>query len=89
MSISLLEQETIIIFNRAEKKAEVFTYAPTMKRRLKELAADFEEVRQIGDNENGGETYILPKNLITIRRPRKQLTKKEKTGLASRFGSSV
>ena len=44
MSISLLEQETIILFNRAEGEAEVFTYEPTLKRRLDDMADTFAEV---------------------------------------------
>ena len=91
MTLSLLEQETIILFNRAEKEAEVFTYDPTMKRKLKEIAADFEEVRQTEDNGAGGVTYTLPKNLISVRRPRpkRKLTEKEKAELALRFGNGL
>ena len=80
MSISLLEQETIILFNRAEGEAEVFTYEPTLKRRLDDMADTFAEVRRVSENGAGGITYMLPKKLITVRKPRpkKELTEEER-----------
>ena len=80
MSISLLEQETIILFNRAEGEAEVFTYEPTLKRRFDDMADTFAEVRRVSDNGAGGITYMLPKKLITVRKPRpkKELTEEER-----------
>lgn len=87
MSISLLEQETIVLFNRAEGEAEVFTYEPTLKRRLDDMADTFAEVRRVSDNGAGGITYMLPKKLITVRKPRpkKELTEKDKKERADRL----
>lgn len=80
MAISLLEQETIILFNRAEGEAEVFTYEPTLKRRLDDMVNTFTEVKRVSDNGAGGITYTLPKKLITVRKPRpkKELTDEER-----------
>lgn len=86
--ISLLEQETIILYNRAEQTAEVFTYEPALKRKLSTMAKEYEEVTvNSTDNGMGGATYILPKKLITIRKPtkKKKLTEEERQALTSRL----
>ena len=86
--ITLLEQETIILYNRAEKAAEVFTYEPSLKRKLAAMEKEYEEViLSEADNGLGGATYIVPKKLINIRKPAKKrpMSEEEKNKLVSRL----
>lgn len=87
--LSLTEQETVILYNRADKRAEVFTYEPSLKRKLGELAEKYpdEVILANPDNGSGGVAYMVPKKLINIRQPRhkKELTEEEKKELAERL----
>ena len=72
MTVSLLEQETIILWNRAEKEVEVFTYEPRLKTKLNKMVKEDKSVScKVKNNGEGGATYILPKNYIQIRKPPK------------------
>lgn len=66
-SLSLLEQETCINFNRAESMAEVYTYEPSLKRKLAKLERTCDAVRLIGSDGTGAVCYELPKNFVTVR----------------------
>jgi len=85
--LTLLEQETIILYNRAENQAEVFTYDPKTKTRLKKLAAANEEVKLADDNGHGGLTFTMPKELISFRSPtkRKPISEEEKAERTKRL----
>lgn len=70
MKPTKLEQETIILFNEAEKEASIYTYNGKLKRRLEELSREFpEQVWLKNDDGAGAQTYIIPKNLVSVRRP--------------------
>lgn len=71
MKLSLTEQETIIRYDRAGKEALVYTFEPSLKRKLATMAEAFEDVKFL-NSDNGSVEYMLPKNLITIRKPHKK-----------------
>lgn len=86
--LSLYEQETIISFNRAERNATVYTHEPALKKRLKQLAEEFEEIQlEKEDKDWGSAEYTIPKELATIRKPRSKriLSEEEKELLTNRL----
>ena len=67
MSVSKIEQETVILFNEAEPTASVYTYNGALKRKLSGLCeARPTEARQIKDDERGGLTFEVPKRWIKV-----------------------
>ena len=69
--ISMVEQETIITFNRAERQAEIYTFEPRLKRRLEKLSESYPDVRLVlSDDGSGSVGYILPKACVTIVKPK-------------------
>lgn len=67
MSISRLEQETIIGFNEAEATASVYTHNGALKRKLEKLAkerpADVQLSRRFSE---GAVEYIIPKRWVRV-----------------------
>lgn len=70
MKLSLEEQETIIRWDRKESVAIVYTFEPSLKRKLSELEHQFPDKVQFTCEDNGSVEYTLPKELISIRKPR-------------------
>lgn len=67
MSISRIEQETVILFNEAEASASVYTYNGTLKRKLSGLCSTRpEEARQTKDDGRGGLTFEVPKRWVKV-----------------------
>ena len=67
MSISKIEQETVILFNEAETNASVYTYNGTLKRKLSGLCSTRpEEARQTKDDGRGGLTFEVPKRWVKV-----------------------
>ena len=67
MSISRIEQETVILFNEAEANASVYTYNGTLKRKLSGLCSTRpEEARQTKDDGRGGLTFEVPKRWVKV-----------------------
>jgi len=67
MSISKIEQETVILFNEAEANASVYTYNGTLKRKLSGLCSTRpEEARQTKDDGRGGLTFEVPKRWVKV-----------------------
>ena len=67
MSLSKIEQETVILFNKAEASASVYTYNGALKRKLAGLcSARPTEARQIKGDGRGGLTAFLVKHIHTI-----------------------
>jgi len=90
--LSLLEQETIILFNREEKEADVYTHEPRLKKKLDKLCKTSPDVFvKREDNGAGGITYTLPKKLISIRTPRakKVLSEEEKKVLRKQLAKNL
>lgn len=62
------EQETILNYNRGEQEAYVFTYDPSLKRRLADYAAAHPEVARLEYKNNlGGVSYVIDKRRVSIR----------------------
>lgn len=69
------EQETIIRFDRANSIAVIYTFEPSLKRKVGKLAKEYPEaVQLIREDDNGSITYSLPKKLISIRKPNRKRT---------------
>lgn len=61
---TLAEQETIILYNQADKEAEIYTHDPVL---IKKLNAEPDVAKLKRDNGFGGYTYTLPKKELFIR----------------------
>lgn len=81
--VSLIEQETVIVYNQAEKTAQVFTYNPTLQRKLAEYEKDNPEVRLIRKG-SGYKEYEVPKKWIKVAPPRK-VSESQKKAAAERM----
>lgn len=85
---TLYEQETIILFNREEKDAEVYTFEPSLKKKLMQMCEDGDAYMKQENNGIGGMTVIVDKKLVSVRKPRpksKPLTAEEKKALVDRL----
>lgn len=80
--LSLAEQETIIIWSREDKLAEVYTCEPTLKTRLNKLAKEDKKIQKI-HSDDVSVTYIVPKKYIKINPPRKTTMTAEQKKAAS------
>lgn len=90
--LSLLEQETIILFNREGKEADVYTHEPSLKKKLDNLCKTSPDAFvKREDNGAGGVTYTLLKKLISIRTPRekKTLSEEEKKALRKQLTKNI
>ena len=67
MSLSKIEQETIILFNEAEATASVYTYNGALKRKLAGLCSTRpKEAQQTKDDGCGGLTFEVPKRWVKV-----------------------
>lgn len=66
--ITKYEQETIILWNKGEDTASVFTYEPTLKKRVAKFAREHPDIARFDfDNGSGGIAYLIDKSRISIR----------------------
>ena len=71
MKLSNLEKETIILWNEAEREAEVYTYNPALQQQLRGLCSQYpEQVRLTKDGCHGSITVQLPKKWLRVVPPR-------------------
>lgn len=85
MSISRLEQETIINFNESEPLATIYTHNGALKRKLAKLAEERPaEVRRSRSFPEGAEEYTIPKRWVKVNASR-ILTTEQKADIAARF----
>ena len=85
MSISRLEQETIINFNEAEPTATIYTHNGALKRKLEKLALERPaDVRHSRSFPEGVEEYTVPKKWVRVSASR-ILTDEQKADIAARF----
>lgn len=69
--LSKQEQETIILFNEQEQRAEVYTHNKALQRKISDLCVKYpEQFKLKSDNKAGGLTFLIPKKRITITTPR-------------------
>jgi len=83
MRLSLVEQETIIIFNRFEDEAYVFTYDPVWQRHMESLGC-----KQVESNGIGGKEYQIDKHRIPkprLKRKGKAMSEEQKVIVSERF----
>lgn len=67
MSLTKIEQETIILFNEGESDAEVYTHNVKLKNKLSKMAKKCPEHYHLKlKNPFGGVTYTLPKKALVI-----------------------
>jgi len=86
------ERETIILSNMAENIAEIYTYDPSLIRKLEALSQVSSEIRIKHNKDSwGAATYFIPKNLISIRSPRakKILSEEEKEAKREQFNKNL
>ena len=60
MKLSLLEQETVLLYNQAESAAEVYTHDPKLMKKLEQLAEKYPEQIIKKDDHN----FIVPKRCV-------------------------
>lgn len=53
------DQETIIVYNKADKQASLFTYQKSLINHMNKMGAKVEWV-----NNHGGTSFVFPKNWI-------------------------
>ena len=75
-----VEQETIIIWNRAEDSAFIFTYEPTWQKHLQSLGC-----RLVSDNGCGGKEYEIDKKRIPKPRAKRKMTEENRAALSERL----
>lgn len=62
------QKVTEIFYNAKDPKAEIYTHDTKLKKRLLAYAAKFPELcRQIDDDEQGGFTFVIDKQRMSIR----------------------
>jgi len=67
MSLTKIEQETIILFNEGEADAEVYTHNKNLKKRLENAARKNPKLYRLKvTNAYGGVTYTFPKKYLKI-----------------------
>lgn len=67
MSLSRLEQETLIGFNEDEKTADIQTYNGALKRKLTTLCKNRpEEAKHIRTDQYGGMYFTVPKKWVKV-----------------------
>ena len=89
MSLSKLEQETIILFNEEDSTAEVDTCNKALIRRLDSFCTKSADIACVGGDEYG-KRYILPKKWVKVNMPPQlsEETRAKYSALAKeRFGS--
>ena len=65
-----VEKETVVLFNEAEDRAEIYTHNARWKNRLQELSKQYpDECSQVSENAEGGMIFSFDKRLVTIRKP--------------------
>ena len=79
--LSAYEQETIILFNKAEDTATIFTYEKTWQKHLEGKLG----LKPIMDNGFGGKEYELLKSRIKPPKARRQLSESAKKKLTERL----
>lgn len=82
MSLSRIEQETIILFNEADKTATIDTCNTSLINRMDQYCAE-DKLCCLVKKDKYGAKYVCPKSWVKVRRPR-QLSDEQKRELAVR-----
>lgn len=67
MSVSNIERETVILFNEAEDTVSVYTFNPTLKRKLGDFSEKYPALcKKTAEDSLGSVTYSVAKDRISI-----------------------
>ena len=67
MSVSNIERETVILFNEAEDTVSVYTFNPTLKRKLGDFSEKYPEIcKKTAEDSLGSVTYSVAKDRLSI-----------------------
>ena len=67
MSVSNIERETIILFNEAEDTVSVYTFNPTLKRKLGDFSEKYPALcKKTAEDSLGSVTYSVAKDRLSI-----------------------
>ena len=85
MALTLLEQETIITFNREESEAEIYTFDPKMIRIFTKFAQEHPDLCRHDEpaTEMHAHVFTLEKGLLTIR-PKRMLSEEQREAAQER-----
>lgn len=85
MALTLLEQETIITFNREEREAEIYTFDPKMIRIFTKFAQEHPDLCRHDEpaTEMHAHVFTLEKGLLTIR-PKRMLSEEQREAARER-----
>ncbi len=70
MNLTKYEQEVVINFNASDASASVYTANPVWIRKMDRLLNEFPELVKLNECTSVSRTYVLPKKLIRVGRPR-------------------
>lgn len=70
MKLSRYEQEVVINLNADENEATVYTANPVWMRKMDKLHKEFPDIIRLKSWTEISKTYVLPKNLVRIGKPR-------------------
>ena len=70
MKLSRYEQEVVINLNADEDEATVYTANPAWIRKMDKLHKEFPDIIRLKLWVEVSKTYVLPKNLVRIGKPR-------------------
>ncbi len=82
MKLSLLEQETILLYNQAEPMAEVYTHDPQLMKKLERLTKKHPEQIARKDAHN----FTVPKRCVSVREPYSEKRRKAASERAKAAG---
>ena len=85
-----IEQETIIVFNKKEKEAEIFTHDVSWQRHIEGklgIKPVISPAAPRGTTAHGGKTYRLPKSMVKMPRAKKKLSVATKKSMAKRLSA--
>ena len=83
MSMTRLEQETIILYNQAEGTADVYTHDPTLLSKLERLAGSYPNQVVRGDAHH----FTVPKRCVSVREPYSEARRAAARERAKRAGN--
>lgn len=67
MSVSNIERETVILFNEAEDTVSVYTFNPTLKRKLGDFSERYPALcKKTAEDSLGSVTYSVAKDRLSI-----------------------
>lgn len=82
-ALSRKEQETIIVFNKEDDYADIFTYQESWQSHLEKLG-----YQAFLTNQSGGKEYRIPKYMIKKPRGKRQLTEETRRKMAERLSKA-